>query len=128
MEYISKLITVIGLTFDITGVILLAYDIILSPGNKFQTEVLKTKLKNEILVHKSILSGYSRLLKSIGESRAAPYINKENDRHGALKKELMNSIKETQSEYPNRVRLWGFRGLILLVVGFILQLLGTVLT
>jgi hypothetical protein len=127
MQYIPKLITTIGLTFDIVGVILVAYDLFWGPGNKFQTEVLKTQLKTEIFLHKSILSDYSQLSQSIGESRAAPHINQENDRHGTAKKKLMNLIKERQSEYPNRVRLWGFRGLILVVIGFILQMLGTVL-
>ena len=127
MQYIPKLITTIGLTFDIVGVILVAYDLFWSPGNKFQTEVLKTQLKTEIFLHKSILSNYSQLSQSIGESRAAPHINRENDRHGTAKKKLMNLIEERQSEYPNRVRLWGFRGLALVVIGFILQMLGTVL-
>lgn len=128
VEYIPKVITTFGLTFDIAGVLFLAYDLFWSSGNKFQTEVLKNQLRNEIFLHKSILSDFDKLSHSIGEKRAAPHINKANDRHEIAKKKLMTSIKEIQSQYPKRIRLWGFRGLILVVIGFLLQIVGTILS
>ena len=129
MALLPKFIIVLGLCLDIVGVAFLTYDILYKPGKIFKIKTKKTQLKSAKWVRNSIIALYKHLHQPpYTEERIQALINETNADYEKSGGELEDQIRNLEEGYPKKVFKWGWRGIILVTIGFTLQAVGTILS
>lgn len=129
MALLPKFIIVLGLWLDIVGVALLTYDILYKPGKIFQIKTKKTQLKSSKWVRDSIIAMHKHLPQPpYTEERIQALINETNANYEKSSGEIEDQVRNLEEGYPKKVFKWGLRGIILVIIGFILQGVGTMLS
>lgn len=126
-----KLLDVIGLSLNFLGGLLLAYDLFTESRNAV-AEQETNKLKSEEMIHKLSVESYAQTL-SRSDLRAElrneyqTRLNKENEEYQVVEKKLKDRIKLLGGHGDRAVAL-GIVGLMLIVIGFLLQLIEAVVS
>jgi hypothetical protein len=123
----SDIWTLVGLSFATLGAVLLAYDVVYGAGNRFQASVLKRQLETLRSTRK-----YARDI--IGRLPQPPWtvaeIQEELDREekewGPQEVKLAQEASKVPKHYEARVVTLGAWGVLLIVGGFLLQIVGLI--
>lgn len=137
----SKLLITIGLTLDIVGVLLLAAGLV--SGRKGRILQRINWLKESEEMRESLVDGYERLRQRHHDNRANPdiefvnsiewldnkidgYIEDVNKGRNKVYRKTSNELEELKTELDFFQTKKEKAGLLLLLLGFLLQLIGTV--
>lgn len=123
----SDIWNLIGLCLGTIGAVFLAYDVIYGAGKRFKSSNLKTQLENLRKNRKLVQD----ILKSLPQPpwtaiEIAKQLNDEETKWGPQETALDQEVKTFYDQYEDRVVTFGAFGVLLLVIGFALQIVGLV--
>jgi len=121
----SDILTLFGLVLGTVGAIVLTYDLFYKPGANFQATVIKTKLEN-------LRQFRAEVRERINKYPQPPYtpaeiqqfLQDEEKEWEPRERELAKQDAEFQDKYDQHVQKLGGYGVLLIVLGFILQIAG----
>lgn len=129
LAILAKALIVTGLTLDIVGVCLLAYDALYGAGRHFWLSNLDKYLQDAARQRDVELAIWERM-KSRGSSEG--YISRLNteteQKYKASQDRIESRIRDWRDNYPKKVSILAFRGLMLAAFGFLLQIVGVLLS
>jgi len=124
----SVALTCVGLSFGLVGVWLLGYDLIRGPIADWETLSLSTRLHLE---HKWLgdLERRQQLdpLPLPDQADGGKWLSGAIEKSRRLIHEFENQKEQAGHEHKAKTRMWGWRGLILLTIGFVFQVLAVAL-
>ena len=126
---VPKALTIAGLSFDIVGVCLLAYDALYGAGRHWWLGILEAQLKDAERFRDSMLTGWRQMAQ---DGASTDYISRLEQKtlqeYDEERSRIEEKIHDWKDNYPRRVAKLAMRGLPLVVLGFILQLIGSALS
>lgn len=124
----SDLWTLIGLGLGTIGAVLLAYDVVYGAGNRFRASVLKTQLETLRSTRKftrGVIEGMPKPPWTPAEIKQQ--LDKEEGEWGPRERELAEKAANIRPRYEDRVVTFGAYGVLMIVGGFLLQIVGLLL-
>lgn len=132
MEDLSKLLVVIGLLLDIVGVVMLAWDIVISPSKYWWPERRGRAIEfDEIQTNEIVESIKNRPQPPYTQEMIEVEIMQQRQKHaqlkGRLQKEIEAEINKINTKWDSMRFQQTRNGLFLIILGFTLQAVGTML-
>ena len=126
---LPKVLTIAGLIFDIVGVCLLAYDALYGAGRHWWLGILDEQLKNSERDRDASLAAWRKMAETgASESYISCLISETLQEHDQSRRRIEDKIHDWKDNYPRKVAELAFRGLPLIVLGFVLQGIGAALS
>lgn len=119
----SDILTLIGLSLATLGAILLAYDVVYGPGKRFQAGNLAKQLRN-LRSTRRFVQGSIKASKGFTPQEIQKQLDEEEQKNGAAERELVEQNEKFLNNYELRVTMLGAYGVLLIVAGFVLQIVG----
>jgi uncharacterized membrane protein len=126
---LPKALTIAGLIFDIVGVCLLAYDALYGAGRHWWLGLLDKYLKQAERDRDASLATWERMAeRGSSEPYIAQLTSETLGKYEERRRRIEDKIRDWKDNYPRKVSNLAYRGLLLVILGFILQIIGTALS
>jgi hypothetical protein len=123
----SDIWNLLGLSVATIGAVLLAYDVVYGAGKRFKAEALKTQLANLQKTRNYLQENIKGLPQPPWKrTEIDAQLAAENSKWDPEEQRLVHEVATFYPNYEDRVVTFGAYGVILIVLGFLFQIVGLI--
>ena len=123
----SDIWTLVGLCLGTIGALLLAYDVVYGAGHRFRASNFKTQLemlRGTRKFSRDAIKGLPESLYTAEEIKRQ--LDEEEREWGSKEADLVQKVNNFYNQYEDHVVTLGALGVMLIVSGFVLQIVGLI--
>jgi hypothetical protein len=124
----ADIVTIVGLSLGTVGAILLAYDVVYGPGKRERAANLSRQLELLQRTRQFSRSTIVGLPKQYSEEDKNRLLAEEESQWGPKETTLKDANENFLRRYELRVIALGANGVLLILLAFVLQLVGVIMT